>query len=79
MATGSFLGLRSLVLDENHLTTAHCEEESVFYSLDREAHDKLVKKNPKAARVLELAMARYLSHRLRHVSNRIYKERSVPV
>eukprot|EP00533_Pseudo-nitzschia_delicatissima_P000126 CAMPEP_0116103570 /NCGR_PEP_ID=MMETSP0327-20121206/13955_1 /TAXON_ID=44447 /ORGANISM="Pseudo-nitzschia delicatissima, Strain B596" /LENGTH=894 /DNA_ID=CAMNT_0003595689 /DNA_START=83 /DNA_END=2767 /DNA_ORIENTATION=+ len=79
METGSFLGLRSLVLDEHHLASACCEEESVFYSLDREAYDKLVQEAPEAARVLELSMARYLSHRLRHVSNRIYQAHSVPV
>ena len=79
METGSFLGLRSLVLDEHHLASACCEEESVFYSLDREAYDKLLQESPEAARVLELSMARYLSHRLRHVSNRIYQARSVPV
>ncbi len=79
METGSFLGLRSLVLDEHHLATAYCVEESDFYSLDREAYDKLVQESPEVARILDLSMARYLSHRLRHVSNRIYQARSVPV
>lgn len=79
MTAGSFLGLRSLVLGERHLATVLCEEDSLFYSLDRKAYDKLVQESPDAARVLELSMARYLSHRLRHVSNRIYEARSVPV
>lgn len=79
MAPGSFLGLRSLVLDERHMANARCEEESVFYSLEKEAYDKLVKDSPEASRALELSMARYLSHRLRHVSNRIYQAHSVPV
>jgi len=79
MAMGSFLGLRSLILDENHLATVRCDESSVFYSLDKEGYDTLVKKSPKAARLLELSMARYLSHRLNHVSNRIYQSRSLPI
>ena len=79
MVPGSFLGLRSLVLNERHLATARCDENSHFYSIDREAYGRLVRESPEAARVLELSMARYLSRRLRHPSNRIYQARSVPV
>ena len=79
MATGSFLGLGSLVLNERHLAAVRCDEDSVFFSLDKNAYDKLVQDSPQAARVLELSVARYLSHRLRHVSNRIYQAQSVPV
>lgn len=79
MAEGSFLGLRSLVLGEKHLATVQCEEESIFYSLDRRAYERLGQESPEAARVLEVSLARYLSHQLAHVSNRIYKEDSLPI
>ena len=79
MAEGSFLGLRTLVLGEKHLATVQCEEESIFYSLDRRAYERLGQESPEAARVLEVSLARYLSHQLTHVSNRIYKEHSLPI
>jgi len=79
MTPGSFLGLRSLLLDEQHLVTARCDEDCVFYSLEKETYELLVQQSPEAARVLELSLARYLSRRLRHVSNRIYYARSLPI
>ena len=79
MTEGTFLGMRGLVLGEKHLATVQCEEESIFYSLDRRAYERLDQECPEAARVLEISLARYLSHRLTHVSNRIYKERSLPI
>ncbi len=79
MKEGAFLGLHSLVLGEKHLATVQCEEESIFYSLDRRAFERLGQESPEAARVLEISLARYLSHQLTHVSNRIYKEHSLPI
>ncbi|VEU43477.1 unnamed protein product [Pseudo-nitzschia multistriata] len=79
MTLGSFLGLRSLILDECHLATARCDDECTFYSLDRAAYKRLFHESPEAASLLEVSLARYLSHKLRHVSNRIYQARSLPV
>ena len=75
---GLFMGLRSMVLSEKHLTSARCEEDCVFYVLDNEAYKLLVEKSHRAVRMLELSLARHISHRLNHVSNRIYEAQSLP-
>ena len=52
MTLGSFLGLLSLLLDEQHLVTARCDKDYVFYySLEKEAYELLVQQSPEAARI----------------------------
>jgi len=76
---GAFIGLRGLILDEKHEATVRCDEDTVVYSLNRFGYERLAYDSPEAARLLDLCVARYLSHRLRHVSNRIYGSKSIPL
>lgn len=70
--TGDIVGLRSMILDEKHSATLLCESECVFYSLDTESYARLVQEKPAVARVLDVYLARDLSRRLKHASNKLY-------
>lgn len=71
--TGEIVGLRSMILSERHSATLICESECVFYSLDTESYARLVEEKPAVARVcLDVYLARDLSRRLKHASNKLY-------
>ena len=70
--TGDIVGLRSMILGEKHNATLMCESECVFYSLDTKSYSRLVQEKPAVARVLDVYLARDLSRRLKHASNKLY-------
>jgi len=79
ISPGSFLGLRSMLLHDVHLSSVQCANMNdtttdycIFYTLTKDSYNNLMIDHPDAGRLLDLALARCLSHRLRHVSNRIY-------
>jgi len=70
--TGDVVGLRCMILSEKHNATLICQSECVFYSLGTEAYARLVQEKPAVARTLDVYLARDLSRRLRHASNKLY-------
>ena len=70
--TGEIVGLRCMILGEKHEVSLLCESECVFYSLDTEAYRRLVEEQPAAAHILDIYLARDLSRRLKHASNKLY-------
>jgi len=62
--------LSGVVCDSNH---------AVVFSLNRETWELLIQKDPTLARIMDDIAIRYLSHRVQHVSNRIYETRCLPV
>ena len=77
---GVVIGELGLLEGVNRLSEVVCEsKEAVLYSLDRQTWEGLVRDDPALARILDHITIRYLSHRVQHVSNRIYETRCLPV
>eukprot|EP00550_Attheya_septentrionalis_P000409 CAMPEP_0198293740 /NCGR_PEP_ID=MMETSP1449-20131203/18720_1 /TAXON_ID=420275 /ORGANISM="Attheya septentrionalis, Strain CCMP2084" /LENGTH=995 /DNA_ID=CAMNT_0043993451 /DNA_START=40 /DNA_END=3027 /DNA_ORIENTATION=- len=77
---GAVLGELGLVTDCVRLSTVECiSEEAVLFSLSKRAWEELAKTNPKVARFIDMIVIRYLSHRVQHVSNRIFETRCLPI
>lgn len=77
---GSTIGELGLVNGTRRLSTVECVSDvAITYTLTREAWVNLERKNPKAARMIDLIVIRYLSQRVQHVSNRIYETRCLPI
>ena len=77
---GNFIGELGLIDDVERLSGVVCESDvGVVFSLDRPAWELLIEKDPAIARILDDITIRYLSHRVQHVSNRIYETRCLPV
>jgi len=70
---GAFVGLGGFVLGEKYQATVRCQEKCILYSLDLDGYNKLLQNSPRSAQVLSLTVARYLSHKLQHVSNKLYE------
>lgn len=54
-------------------------KEAILYSLGKDEWETLTKKNPAAARCIDMLTIKYLAHRVGHVSNDISDKRSLPV
>ena len=68
---GTIVGLHTLLLAECHRTSLRCDsDQGLAYALDMDEYEKLCKKNPAAARVVDMSMARSLSMRLQSVTNK---------
>ena len=77
---GVVIGELGLLEGIDRLSQVVCESKSaVLYSLDRETWEGLVRDDPALARIMDHITIRYLSHRVQHVSNRIYETRCLPV
>lgn len=77
---GCFIGELGLIDGVDRLSTVKCESDrAVLFSLDRIAWEELIKNKPAVARILDHVAIRYLSHRVQHVSNRIYETRCLPI
>lgn len=77
---GSVIGELGLVDGMKRLNNVICESDSaVVFSLNRDAWERIVKNNPAVARILDQIAIRYLSHRVQHVSNRVFETRCLPI
>lgn len=77
---GVVIGELGLLEGIDRLSEVVCESETaVLYSLDRKIWEGLVRDDPGLARIMDHITIRYLSHRVQHVSNRIYETRCLPV
>lgn len=78
---GVVIGELGLLEGIDRFSSVVCESESgaVLYSLDKERWEDLVRDDPVLSRILDHIAIRYLSHRVQHVSNRIYETRCLPV
>ena len=77
---GVVIGELGLLEGIDRLSEVVCESETaVLYSLDRQTWEGLVRDDPALARIMDHITIRYLSHRVQHVSNRIYETRCLPV
>ena len=77
---GVVIGELGLIDGVKRLSGVVCESDrAVVYSLNKDAWERLIKKDPAVARILDHIAIRYLSHRVQHVSNRIYETQCLPV
>lgn len=77
---GVVIGELGLIEGVDRLSGVACDSDgAVVFSLSRDAWELLIKKDPAVARILDHIAIRYLSHRVQHVSNRIYETRCLPV
>lgn len=77
---GVVIGELGLIDGVERLSGVLCESDcAVVYSLNKDAWERLIKTDPAVARILDHIAIRYLSHRVQHVSNRIYETRCLPV
>jgi len=77
---GVVIGELGLIEGSARLSGVVCESNhAVVFSLNRDAWELLIKKDPTIARIMDDIAIRYLSHRVQHVSNRIYETRCLPV
>lgn len=77
---GNFIGELGLVYDSKRLTTVECMSDSaVLYSLSKGAWETLSERQPRVARIVDMVVIHYLTHRVQHVSNRIYETRCLPI
>jgi len=77
---GVVIGELGLLEGVDRLSEVVCESDrAIVYSLNRETWEHLVRDDPALARILDHIAIRYLSHRVQHVSNRIYETRCLPV
>ena len=77
---GSFIGELGLVHGTRRLTTVKCMSDSaVLYSLSKEAWLDLSERQPRVARIMDGIVIHYLTHRVQHVSNRIFETRCLPI
>lgn len=77
---GTLIGEVGLVDGDARMSSVKCtSDETILYSLSREAFDHLVATNPRIARYIDLICIRYLALRVQHVSNRIFETRCLPI
>jgi SulP family sulfate permease len=77
---GVVIGELGLIEGVERLSGVVCESDrAVVFSLNRDAWELLIKRDPQRARIMDHIAIRYLSHRVQHVSNRIYETRCLPV
>jgi len=77
---GSMLGELGLVHGLNRLSTVKCpSDRAVCFRLDSKDWDVLTSQQPKVARLIDDIVIRYLTHRVQHVSNRIFETRCLPI
>lgn len=77
---GSTIGELGLVQGIHRFSTVECvSTRAVLLSLDRTNWEQLVKENPRASRIIDQIVIRYLSIRVQHVSNRIFETRCLPI
>jgi len=77
---GVVIGELGLIDGVERLSTVVCESDrAVVFSLNKDKWERLVRNDPAVARILDHIAIRYLSHRVQHVSNRIYETRCLPV
>mmetsp|Transcript_32229 Transcript_32229/g.74217 ORF Transcript_32229/g.74217 Transcript_32229/m.74217 type:complete len:473 (-) Transcript_32229:320-1738(-) len=76
---GAMIGEVGLVNGVPRFSTVVCKEDCVLYSLSDAQWLNLTQSDPALARIIDLIVIRYLSHRLQHVSNRIFETRCVPI
>jgi len=77
---GVFIGELGLLEGVDRLSGVVCESDrALVFSLDRPAWERVTSNDPALARILDHITIRYLSHRVQHVSNRIYETRCLPV
>jgi SulP family sulfate permease len=77
---GVVIGELGLLEGVDRLSEVVCESDrAIVYSLNRETWEHLIRDDPALARILDHIAIRYLSHRVQHVSNRIYETRCLPV
>lgn len=77
---GSVIGELGLVMMSHRLSTVKVSsKEAILYSLGKDEWETLTKKNPAAARCIDMLTIKYLAHRVGHVSNDISDKRSLPV
>lgn len=77
---GNFVGELGLVYGTKRLTTVECVSDSaVLYSLSRDAWETLSERQPRVARIMDMVVIQYLTHRVQHVSNRIFETRCLPI
>jgi len=74
------IGELGLVDGMKRLSNVICESDcAVVFSMNRDAWERLIQNNPSVARILDHIVIRYLSHRVQHVSNRIFETRCLPI
>jgi SulP family sulfate permease len=80
ISLGSVIGESGLVNEANRNSTVYVlEDNTVLYSLSKEAWISLKEKEPKCANLLYGIVIRYLTLRVQHVSNRIFETRCLPI
>jgi len=80
ISIGSIIGESGMVENSNRNSTVHVlEDDTVLYTLSREAWEEMKSNDPKVAHLLYAIVVRYLTLRVQHVSNRIFETRCLPI
>lgn len=80
ISKGNLIGETGLVNDIPRMSSVRClSEEAVVYSLSRDSFVFLIEQNPRIARYIDVITIAYLTHRVQHVSNRIFETRCLPI
>lgn len=80
ISIGSMIGESGLVQNLNRNSTVLVlKDNTILYSLCRESWENMNENDPKCARILYAIVVRYLTHRVQHVSNRIFETRCLPI
>lgn len=84
VSVGNFIGESGLVNGESGLehrtsTVYVLEDDTILYSLSRDAWNRVKEEDPKCAYLLYAIVVRYLTLRVQHVSNRIFETRCLPI
>lgn len=78
--TGNIFGELGLVLGTKRLSTVRCLSAlAVIYSLSRASWEDFNSTRPEIGRLVDRVAIHYLTHRVHHVSNRIFETRCLPV
>lgn len=76
---GNLIGELGLCRGIPRMSSVHCTEEAIVYSINRQSLEDLKETNPKVANFFSYICITYLVHRLQHVSNRIFETRCLPI
>jgi len=80
ISIGNMIGESGLVQKTNRNSTVYVlKDNTVLYSLSRQAWETMKENDPKCAHLLYAIVVRYLTHRVQHVSNRIFETRCLPI